>query len=232
MRARRDHLCGRRGGARRLTSTETDREGTADGDDDRHTAELHRRRARRLARARREPVLNPATGEELARAPTVERRGRRPRGEGRAARVRGLVADDARPARAGAARARRPGRGARRGARAPGGAQRGQADRSGHGRRDPRDGRQPALLRRRRALPGGPGGGRVHGGLHLLHAPRGGRRDRAGDAVELPADDGDLEIRAGARGGQHGRAEAGRDDADHDACASPSWRRTSCRRAC
>ena len=31
----------------------------------------------------------------------------------------------------------------------------------------PVDGRQPALLRRRGALPGGQGGGRVHGGLHL-----------------------------------------------------------------
>ncbi len=58
--------------------------------------------------------------------------------------------------------------------------------------------------------------GRVHGGLHVVHAPRGGRRDRAGDPVELPADDGDLEIRAGAGGGQHGRAQAGGDDADHD----------------
>ena len=41
-----------------------------------------------------EPVLNPATGEELARAPRVEPRGRRPRGRGRAPRLRRLVADD------------------------------------------------------------------------------------------------------------------------------------------
>ena len=80
-------------------------------------------------------------------------------------------------------------------------------------RRDPRDGRQPALLRRRRALPGGQGGGRVHGGLHLVHAPRGGRGDRPDHAVELPADDGDLEDRPGAGGRQHDRAEARRDDA-------------------
>ena len=99
-------------------------------------------------------------------------------------------------------------------------------------RRDAGDGRQPALLRRRRALPGGAGGGRVHGGLHLVHAARGGRRDRPDHALELPADDGDLEDRAGARGRQHDRAEAGGDDADHDACGSPSWRPRSCRRAC
>ena len=145
---------------------------------------------------------------------SLDRRGRRARGRGRAQGVRDVVGNDARPALAGAARAGRPDRGARRGDRPAGGARRGQADRGGEQRRDPGDGRQPALLRRRRALPGGPGRGRVHGGLHLVHAPRGGRGDRTGDAVELPADDGDLEIRSGARGRQHGRAQARGDDAD------------------
>ena len=39
-------------------------------------------------------------------------------------------------------------------------------------------------------------------------------------------------IRPGARGRQHDRAQAGRDDADHDDQAAPSWPPTSCRRAC
>ena len=96
----------------------------------------------------------------------------------------------------------------------------------------PRDGRQPALLRRRRALPGGSRGGRVHGGVHVVHPARGGRRDRADHAVELPADDGDLEDRAGARDGQHDRAEARRDDARSRRCGSRSWPPRSCRPAC
>ena len=53
-------------------------------------------------------------------------------------------------------------------------------------------------------------------GLHLDDPPRAGRRRRPDHALELPADDGDLEDRPGARRRQHGRAEAGRDDAaDH-----------------
>ena len=91
---------------------------------------------------------------------------------------------------------------------------------------------QPALLRRRRPLPGGPGGGRVHGGLHLLHAPRAGRRDRPDHALELPADDGHLEDRPGAGGRQHGRAEAGRDDPDDDRAAGRAGGRRSSPRAC
>ena len=47
----------------------------------------------------------------------------------------------------------------------------------------------------------------------LLHPPRAGGGVRADRAVELPAADGRLEARAGARRGLHGRAEAGRADA-------------------
>ena len=78
-------------------------------------------------------------------------------------------------------------------------AQRRQAAAGGQGRRDPRDGRQPALLRRRRAQHGGQGRGRVPRGLHVADPPRAGRRDRPDRALELPADDGDLEDRPGAR---------------------------------
>ena len=172
-----------------------------------------------------EAILNPATGEELARAPvsTAEDVDRAVRAARRAFEGWSQTTP-AQRAQALLALAR-PDRGARRGDRAPGGAERRQADRGRQERRDPGDGRQPALLRRRRALPGGPGGRRVHGGLHLVHAPRGGRRDRPDHALELPADDGDLEDRPGARGRQHDRAEARRDDADHDREAGRAGRR-------
>ena len=51
-------------------------------------------------------------------------------------------------------------------------------------------------------------------------------------AVELPADDGDLEDRARARRGLHGRVQAVRADAAVDAEARRAVRRTSSRRAC
>jgi acyl-CoA reductase-like NAD-dependent aldehyde dehydrogenase len=51
--------------------------------------------------------------------------------------------------------------------------------------------------------------------------------------VELPAADAGVEGRAGARGGEHGGAQAGRVHAAHGAAASPSSRTTpGCRRAC
>ena len=64
--------------------------------------------------------------------------------------------------------------------------------------------------------------GRVRGGLHLDHPPRADRRRRPDHPLELPADDGRLEDRPGAGGRQHGRPEAGRDDAGDDAQGSPS----------
>ena len=115
-----------------------------------------------------EAVLNPATGEEMARAPisTAEDVDRAVKAARRAfeswsnttppSAPQALLAladlieehgDELAP---------------------PGGAERRQADRSGHERRDPGDGRQPALLRGRGAQPGGEGRGRVHGGLHLM----------------------------------------------------------------
>ena len=95
-------------------------------------------------------------------------------------------------------------------------------------RRDAGPGRQPALLRRRGALPRRPRRRRVHEGLHVDDPPRAGRRRRSDRAVELPADDGDLEDRAGARRREHGGAEAVRADAAdrgaprRDRCRAPS----------
>ncbi len=67
--------------------------------------------------------------------------------------------------------------------------------------------------------------GRVHGRAHLLRAARADRRLRPGDPVELPDDDGRLEVRAGPRGRQHGRAQAVRHDAGVDPAARRDRRR-------
>ncbi len=57
---------------------------------------------------------------------------------------------------------------------------------------------------------------RVLGQPHELRSSRAPRRRRAGGALELPALDGDLEGRAGARGRQLGRAQASNRHAAHD----------------
>ena len=56
--------------------------------------------------------------------------------------------------------------------------------------------------------------------------------NRPGRAVELPADDGDLEARPGARGGQHRRAQAVRPPLRSRRWRWPNWRPTSSPRAC
>ena len=147
-----------------------------------------------------EPILNPATGEVIAHAPlsTAEDVDRAVS----AARARvpdGWSTTTPGERAAGAAEARRRDRGARRRARRARVRQRRQADRRVPRRRDPVHGRQPALLRRRGAVPRGPRRRRVRQRLHLDHPPRADRRRRPDRAVELPADDGGLEDRPGAR---------------------------------
>ena len=58
--------------------------------------------------------------------------------------------------------------------------------------------------------------------LARLHLARADRRRRPDHPVELPADDGGVEDRAGAGRGLHDRAEAGRADAASARCASGS----------
>ena len=163
-------------------------------------------------------VLNPATGEEIAQAPSstqedVERAVK----AARAAFEGGWGTSTPGRALAGHPQAGRRARGARRRDRRARVGQRRQADRGLQGRRGPGHGRQPALLRRRRALHGGQGGGRVPRGLHLDDPPRAGRRHRPDRAVELPDHDGRLEDRPGAGHRQHDRPQAGADHAaEHD----------------
>ena len=66
-----------------------------------------------------------------------------------------------------------------------------------------------------------------------LHRARAGRRRRRDRAVEFPADDRDVEARAGAGLRLHHRDEARRTDARCRRCGSANWRsRPACRRAC
>ena len=162
-------------------------------------------------------VLNPATGEEIAQAPSSTRAdvdravtaaraafetwGNTTPGERALALIRIADALEANAEEIAAAR----------------GGQRRQADQRVPRRRDPVHGRQPALLRGRRAQPRGQVRRRVRRGLHLVDPPRADRRRRADRAVELPADDGRVEDRPGARRGQHDRPQARPDHAgEHD----------------
>ena len=67
--------------------------------------------------------------------------------------------------------------------------------------------------------------GEYMAGHTSLDPPRADRRHRPGDAVELPDDDGGLEVRPRARGRQHRRAQAERHHAGDDAAAGRDRRR-------
>ena len=146
-----------------------DRGETRDGDRHAAAAELHRRRARRRRRGRDRARPQPGhRAGDRARRRASASAGRRPRRRGRPARVRGLVE---RPRRASAAALLKLAdaiEAARRRARRAGGratpASRSQAVKDDE---IPRDGRQPALLRGRRAQHGGQGRRRVPRGLHV-----------------------------------------------------------------
>ena len=170
-------------------------------------------------------TISPADEEPLAQVGQASARGRRRRGRRGARRVRRRLVGPA-PGRAREVPVpdRAPAAGARarvRGARV---AQRRQADQGVARRRSPA--RRGALLLLRRL-------GRQARVRVPEPAPAAGRRRRADHPVELPAADARVEDRAGAGGGEHGRAQAGRDDAAHRAavlrrrCARPSCRRAS-----
>ncbi len=145
-----------------------------------------------------------------------ERRGRRARGRRGAAGGADVGRAAAEGADGAPAQAGRRDRRERRRADEAGVPERRQAD-VDRGGRDAVLRRQPALLRRRGADARGEGRRRVRGGVHVHHPPRAARHRRRDHAVELPADDGGLEARAGARGRQRPDPEAGRADAADDA---------------
>ena len=161
-------------------------------------------------------VLNPSTGEVIAEVPRAIGRRRRPCGPGGEEGPCRVARDDARRARRDAAQARGRARRARGGARRARVAERRQAALVCEGRDSGRD-RQHPLLRRRRPRARRQVGRRVHARLHLLAPARADRDRRRNRALELPADDGDLEARACAGRGQRAGAEAVRADAADDA---------------
>ena len=140
---------------------------------------------------------DPSTGAGGRHGAGVLGRGRRPGLRGRRGRVRDVARHHPQRAAEGAAEVRRRGRGPRRRARQARGREHRQADRAHRQRRDSADGRPDPLLRRRRPGPGGPVGRGVPGRPHLVDPPRADRRHRPGHALELPDDDGGLEVRPG-----------------------------------
>ncbi|CAA9402316.1 MAG: 4-aminobutyraldehyde dehydrogenase, partial [uncultured Pseudonocardia sp.] len=173
-------------------------------------AQLRRRRVRRPRRGRLHRRRRPRHGRGVRLGPPVHGTRRRRRVRRRAGGVRGVEAHH--PGRA-AGRAAGDGRHRRAGGRAAGGgrgAQHRQAGRAHHQRGDPADGGPDPLLRRGGADSGGALVGRVHAGLPVEHPARARRRRRVGDAVELPDDDGGLEVRSRARRRQHDRPQAQR----------------------
>ncbi len=161
-------------------------------------------------------VVNPATEEVVAPVPQAVGRGGRRRDRARRRGVRAVAAGVARltgPAAAPVRRGRgRPPRGAR--------PARGRQRRAHH-RQRPLGGRQrPRRARLLRAAPERLFGRQipVAGGLDVTFQ-RAARRRRRDRAVELPDADRRLGARAGARGRQHGRAQARRADAADRAAA-------------
>ncbi len=107
-------------------------------------------------------------------------------------------------------------RGARQGERGRARRARVARQRQAAGRRQGRrrrDGQPPALLRRLADEDRGRDDPGLRPRRPLLHAARAGRRLRPDHPVELPAADGGVEGRAGARGRMRDRPEAGRADA-------------------
>ena len=163
-------------------------------------------------------AYNPADGSELgvvqeASAADVDaRRQVQPRG------VRGRVerADAGRP-RPAAVEDRGARGGEPRGARDARDAQQRQADRRRASRRHPQHRGDVPLLRGLDDEDHGPDDPRLGRQLPRLHPPRAGRRDRRDHPLELPADDGRLEARAGPRLRQHDDHQAGGADAALDA---------------
>ena len=243
-RRRQGHAPGRRRGRRHAVYTRRGRAGRhrlAPGGEDPHMAtssktqapELHRRRVRRSGRRRHRGGDQPGHRRGDRRHAALDRGGRGPRRGGREARVRRLV--DTTPPSERAARMLKladAARGARRGDRGP----RGQRTPASRAARCSRTRCRPMVdklrfFAGRRTHAGGPGRGRVHGGPHLDHPARAGRRGGPDHAVELPADDGRLEDRPGAGRRLHDRPEAGRDHADHDGEARRAAPPRSARRA-
>ncbi len=189
-------------------------------------SDVHRRRVGELV-GRTDPRRDQPGDRRGARHRAGGHEGGREQGRrGRQEGVRGgLVRLHAEGSAARPAQVRGSDRGARRRDREARGPERRQAGRRDALGGDPADRRQPPVLRRRRADDGGPQRRGVHGRVHELRPSRADRRRGADRAVELPADDGDLEDRTRPRDREHDRPQALRDDAADGAEARGADRR-------
>ena len=169
------------------------------------------------AEGKTEDVINPATGQVIAHSPvsTEEDVDRAVKAAREAFETWQYTTPSRAPAAAAEARRRVPGAG--RGDHRLGDQGRRQAAAGDVRRGDPADGGSAPLLRRSRSDDGRARRGRVHGGPHLLHPSRAGRRGGADHPLELPADDGRLEDRPRARHRVHPHPEAGRNHPGDDA---------------
>ena len=155
-------------------------------------------------------VVDPTTGQVVAQAPVSGAEEVDAAYEAADRGLRRVGTYDAQRAPAGAAEDRRRDRVPRRGADRPRVGQHRQDQGAHRERGDPADGGPAPVLRRGGPRAGGQGGGRVHGGAHLVDPSRADRRRRPGHPVELPAADGGVEDRPGPRRRQHRRPQAER----------------------
>ena len=172
--------------------------------------EPHRRRA---GRGRRRATQRPDRSEYrrgVRQRAAVGRARRRPGLRRGGPGVRDLARHHPGRAAAGAAEAGRRDGGSCRGDHRRRVREHRQAGRADPQRGAPTRGRPDPLLRRRRPGAGGPQCRRVHGRADLVCPAGADRGRRAGHAVELPDDDGRLEVRARAGGGQLCRPQAQR----------------------
>ena len=178
-------------------------------------------------------VLNPATGEVLAKVAGERRRRRRRRGRGRGRRVRRVGDDDAAGPQRDAAQGRRRDRGRPRHHQATS-----RCRTCGKPALDHRVRDGPHASTTGASSPAAPASSRAAPRASTSRSTRRYvRRDPLGvvgvdRAVELPAQHGDVEARPRARGRQHGRAQAVGAHAAAARCASPRSPPTSSRPAC
>ncbi|CAA9476353.1 MAG: 4-aminobutyraldehyde dehydrogenase, partial [uncultured Rubrobacteraceae bacterium] len=198
---------------------------------DQEHKELRQRGARRPRRGtvlRRDESRH---GRGLRPGAGLRQGGRGPGLQGGREGVRGVAGRDARHEAARPVQDRGQAGGAGRGDRTGRVREHGQAHRVNHGRRDTDGGRPDPVLRRRRPRPRGQVRRRVPGGPHLVYPARAGRGLRPGDPLELPDDDGGLEVRPGHRRRQRHRPQAFRyhphldGDARRDRLGVPALRR-------
>ena len=158
-------------------------------------------------------LINPATGEPFAEMPVSNAADVDAALQVANTAFQGWKRTTPVAAQSGASTDRRHPRSARRRARRRRSRELREDHRAHDERRDPADDRPDPILRWRRPALGGPRRRGVHGGHDQLRPTRADRCLRRGDAVELPDDDGRMEVGAGDRGRQHDGVEAGRLDA-------------------